>query len=276
MGPAVERRQQSSSDLSFTGEQGNTATTEKSTKKTTQNDATSVSASASASPTNTKTGDNTKTTGKTTDKTTGKETDSDSDNKKTTTRKTYASTKTFDPLLPAGGISMITPNVMAGPQYYRIVSTPGQEYITFKWNYTSLSATPSAVDVLASCSQNSATYTIAANASITGPTQEITWDVGKYQATATQPLLMATYTLIVLDAQAEITAAPRSGYLGTSSGFYFGMYIPQKYEGIKDYVCATCSGAVSSMTRHTVGFMVGMAGLTVLSFGWFGGVAGLW
>ncbi|KAK5169613.1 uncharacterized protein LTR77_005590 [Saxophila tyrrhenica] len=269
---AIERRQQSSLALSLSTEQGNTATTEKSTekstKKTTKGDDATQSASASA--TDTKSGDDSKTTGKTTGKS------DDDDNKKTTKKTSYETTKTFDNRLPAGGVSMITPNVIAGPQYYKIASKPGQEYITFAWNYTSLSRTPSAIDILASCSQNSATYTISANASVTGPTQEVIWDVGKYQATATQPLLMATYTLVIHDAQADITASPRAGYLGTWNQFYFGMYLPQEYTPIADYVCATCSGAMSSMTRHTIWGMLGMAAVTVLSFGWFGGVAGLW
>ncbi len=261
--PAVQRRQ-TSFDLSFTGQQGNTATTKTSTKKTTTN------GDASQSATGTKSGDGSKTTGKTTGKAT------DGNGKKTTAKTEYKTTKTYDNRLPAGGVSMITPNVFAGPQYYKIATEPGKDFLTFAWNYTSLSMTPSAIDILASCSQNSATYTIALNASITGPTQEVTWDIGKYQATATQPLLMATYTLIIHDAAADVTEQPRAGYLGTQSQFTFGMYIPQPYTPIADYVCATCSGAMSSMTRNTLGFMFGMAALTVVSFGWFGGVAGLW
>ena len=87
---------------------------------------------------------------------------------------------------------------------------------------------------------------------------------------------MATYTLIVYDAASDISATPKAGYLGVYDQFTFGMYTPQPYTPIADYVCATCNGAMSSMTRHTVGFMVGMVAVTVLSFGWFGGVAGLW
>jgi len=166
---------------------------------------------------------------------------------------------------------MVTPSALATASYYKI-----KDYVTFGWNYTSLSVTPSAVDVLASCTANQATYTIALNQSITGPTGAVTWDTGAYQASATIPLLTETYTLIIHDAAKEIDATASPGYLSTYEQFTFGMYVPQAYTPIADYVCATCSGAMSSMERQTMGFMLGMAGLTVLSFGWFAGVAGLW
>lgn len=163
---------------------------------------------------------------------------------------------------------MVTPNVMAGAQYYKI-----KDYVTFAWNYTSLKATPTAVDVLASCSLNSATYTIALNQSITAATQAVTWDTGNYQET---PYVIATYTLLVYDADSSISATPRAGYLGLANQFTFGMYTPQPYVPIADYVCATCNGAMTSMEKHTIGFLVGTVAITVLSFGWFAGVAGLW
>jgi len=170
---------------------------------------------------------------------------------------------------------MITPNAYTS-SYYKIGSTASKDYVTFAWNYTSLSVTPSAVDVLASCSLNSATYTIATNLSITGATQAVTWDTGAYQETATLPLLTETYTLIIYDAAKDVSATAMAGYLGTSDDTTFGMYVPQPYTPLSDWVCATCNGAMSAMERQTLSFMIGMVGLTVLSFGWFAGVAGLW
>jgi hypothetical protein len=41
-------------------------------------------------------------------------------------------------------------------------------------------------------------------------------------------------------------------------------------------VCATCSGAMSLMEKQTYAFLFSMAGVTVLTFGWFTGAAGLW
>jgi len=95
--------------------------------------------------------------------------------------------------------------------------------VTFQWNYTSLSVTPSAIDVLASCSINSATYTIAANMSVE-ETGAVTWDTGEFQATATNPFPVASYTLIVHDSSKDVTDVPSAGHLGAYAQYVFGMY----------------------------------------------------
>lgn len=208
--------------------------------------------------------------GKSTDKGKGKTTSTDKNGKATTTQSKYETTKTYDDRLPAGGVSMITPGPLDPSQYYKV-----QDFVTFAWNFTSLSNTPKAVDVLATCSLNSALYTIATNASITGPTQAITWDTGEFQRTAATPLVVATYTLVIHDAAQAISATPRAGYLGTWEQFTFGMYTARPYKKIEDFVCATCNSA-GSLERHTMGFLAGMVVVTVMSFTWFAGVAGLW
>jgi len=249
--PLIARQQSTTKfDLSYTGKQGNTATTIESSTAT-DSDATATGTGTS----------------KETGKTTGKSAGTSGSNKGSTT---VATTKTFDPRLPAGGLSMITPSA-AETTYYKI-----KDYVTFAWNYTSLSVTPSAIDILAYCATNSATYTLAMNQSVTGPTQAITWDTNGYQETASTTLLTGTYTLIVHDAAKDVSAIPQAGYLGTYEQFTFGMYTPQAYVPLSDYQCATCNAALSSMERQTLGFMFGMAALTVLSFGWFAGAAGLW
>jgi hypothetical protein len=252
-------KQQSSSQAGTTSK-GNGKNTQSSTvaKQTGKNTIT-ASASSSAPPNTKDNGKKTTTTGK------GGNT---SDNKKTTAK--YETTKSFDPRLPAGGISMVTPNIMSGAQYYKI-----QDYVTFAWNFTSLSVTPTALDIMASCTTNSALYTIALNQSVSGATQAVTWDTGKYQSSATIPLLVATYTLIIYDADSSVSATPRAGYLAVFDQFTFGMYTPQPYTPIADFQCATCNGA-SAMERQTWKFLLGMVAVTVLSFGWFAGVAGLW
>ena len=118
---------------------------------------------------------------------------------------------------------MVTPAALAGAQYYKI-----GDYVTFAWNYTSLSVTPSYIDVMASCSINSQMYTIASNQTV-DPTGAVTWDTGDYQATATVPLLTETYTLVVMDAAQDISATPKAGYLGVADQYTFGMYVPQAY-----------------------------------------------
>lgn len=263
-------------DLSYSATQGNTATTESSATATesdasaTGSDASSTGTGKDASSTGTNSDSSVTGTGKTTGKTTGTGTS------KGTKTDTSTGSTSYDARLPAGGVTMITPNALAASQYYKIGSTAGKNYVTFAWNYTSLSVTPSAVDILASCSLNSATYTIAMNQSITASTQAITWDTGAYQETATLPLLTETYTLIIHDAAKDVSATASAGYLSTYDQYTFGMYVPQAYTPLADWTCATCSGALSSMERQTMGFMFGMATVTVLSFGWFAGVAGLW
>lgn len=265
--PILKRQDQKTSfDLSFSGTQGNTATTETSAKETSSgdnNDSTATSDSngkttGSADKTGSATGSE-KTTG------TAKQTGKGSGTKSGT-----QTTKTFDPRLPAGGVSMITPNVMTS-SYVKI-----NNFVTFAWNYTSLSVTPSAVDILASCSLNQETYTIATNQSITGPTQSVIWDTGAYQANATVPLLTATYTLIIHDAAKDVSSTPMAGYLGTYDQFTFGMYTPLAYTPMAEWVCATCNSAFTAAERQTMFAIFAMAGITVLSFGWFTGVAGLW
>jgi len=160
---------------------------------------------------------------------------------------------------------MITPSVAAGEQYYKI-----GDFVTFAWNYTSLSATPTAINVMASCSANSQVYTITMNQTIANSTGAVTWDTGNYQATAVQnPLLTETYTLVIYDAASGISATAQAGYLAVYDSYTFGMYTPQPYTPLADFQCATCSGALSDMEKRALGMMFGMACLTVLSFTWF-------
>jgi hypothetical protein len=127
----------------------------------------------------------------------------------------------YDPRLPAGGVSMVTPNALAGDQFYKVGN-----FITFAWNYTSLSVTPSAIDVLASCSANQATYTIAVN--VSAQETKVVWDTANTPS-GQAPFLTEKYTLLIYDAESSVTAAPRPGYLGVFNQFTFGMYTPQPY-----------------------------------------------
>lgn len=138
----------------------------------------------------------------------------------TGTKTTSTKTTPIDPRLPPGGISLITPAAIDGIQYYRV-----GDFVTFAWNYTSLSVTPSAIDVLASCAVNQATYTISSNMSVE-ETGAVTWDTGEYYATATNPFPVASYTLIIHDAAKDVTDVPSAGYLGAYEQYVFGMYTP--------------------------------------------------
>ena len=178
---------------------------------------------------------------------------------------------------------MITPAPISGSQFYKI-----GDWVTFAWNYTSLSATPSGIDIIASCASAQQTYTIALNQSISGPTGMVLWDTGAYQQSASAPLLTNQYTLIIYDAQGSISETPKAGYLGVSDTYVFGMYEGQKYTPWSGksalvitlatthllttspgYSCAVCSSAMSSTERQTWFFLFGMAGITIASFTWF-------
>jgi len=186
---------------------------------------------------------------------------------------TTTNSTSYDATNPAGGVSLITPAVSSGSQYYKIGSN-----VTFAWNYTSLLGTPSAVNVMATCTANQQLYTIAANQTVGNSTGIVTWDTGAYQATAvSEPLLVQTYTLIIYDAASSISATAQPGYMSVYDSYVFGMYTPQPYTDLDGWKCATCSGALGETERRALGLMVGMAVLTVCSFGWFvNGLGVIW
>lgn len=180
-----------------------------------------------------------------------------------------SATTQFDPRLPAGGVQMVTPAAISGQQYYKI-----GDWVTFAWNYTSLSVTPTAIDVLATCTANQGTYTLTLNQS-TQETGKIFWDTGAYQSTATLPLLTETYTLLIFDADSSVSATAQAGYLAVYNQYTFGMYTPQPYTPWSDFHCPTCSAALSSTERQALGFLFAMCTITVLSFTWFAGDFGV-
>ncbi|KAF2828406.1 hypothetical protein CC86DRAFT_287855 [Ophiobolus disseminans] len=187
---------------------------------------------------------------------------------KTITGKPQATS--FDPRIPAGGISMVTPNALAGDQFYKV-----GDYITFAWNYTSLSVTPSAIDVLATCVANQATYTIAVNMS--AQETKVVWDT-KNVPSGQAPFLTNKYTLLIYDAESSVTAAPRAGYLAVFNQFTFGMYTPQPYVNWSDYSCSNCikNGALSHSEKMTLKVMLFTSGTTIASLVYFAHGFGLW
>ncbi|KAJ5400588.1 hypothetical protein N7465_011077 [Penicillium sp. CMV-2018d] len=249
-------------------------TTDATTAETSESTTEASTASRTATGTNTgaTTGTNTDTNSDTkTGTATDSETTGTASGTKTTgkSKTTATSSISIDPAAAAGGVSMITP-ASSSTTYYKI----GQD-VTFVWNYTSLSVTPSAVNVVASCSLNSMTYTLSSNMTVK-QTGSVVWDTGKYQKSATIPLLTASYTLIVYDASKDIKDTASAGYLSSQNGGYvFGMYTPQPYTPLNQFKCATCSGALSETSRLAIKFTVGMAVITFASFTWFAGSAGV-
>jgi hypothetical protein len=179
----------------------------------------------------------------------------------------------FGPDTPPGGISMVSPPPISGAQYYKI-----GDWVTFAWNYTSLKMTPSAIDILATCTANQATYTLAVNQTVKeNEAGTVLWDTGAYQATATIPLLTEQYTLIIYEADSSISATARNGYLAVQSQFAFGMYTPQPYTSWADFNCPNCikSGALSANEALTLKVLLITGGTTIASFLYFANAFGI-
>ncbi|KAK0637281.1 hypothetical protein B0T17DRAFT_105392 [Bombardia bombarda] len=171
----------------------------------------------------------------------------------------------FNPQDPAGGIVMLTPSAAQGTQLYKI-----GDHVTWGWNYTNLQGTPTALDVLVSCSIAKQTWTLTQNMTFK-TAGSFTWDTGAYQQTGVaKPLLTEEYNLIIYDADSSISAAPEPGYLQPFTGLKFGLYAPQSYTSIADgWQCATCSAAMGALERRGLGAAVAMSAVTIVSFTWF-------
>jgi hypothetical protein len=173
--------------------------------------------------------------------------------------------------VPAGGIAMVTPSAIAGAQFYKI-----GEWITFAWNYTSLSVTPSAIDIMATCTANQQTYTIAVNQS-THETGKVLWDTKSYkEGNPTKPLLTETYTLLIYDADSSVSATARPGYLAVYNQFTFGMYDPQPYTPWADFKCANCNSAFSAFEKLTLKALLITSFTTIASLLYFAASFGVW
>lgn len=178
----------------------------------------------------------------------------------TTTRRR---TTRIPPNAPAGGVEMKTPSVYDGMQYYKINGDP----ITWVYNFTSLSVTPTAINIEAFCSKTQQYYSIAYNYSSSETT--VTWDTDKFQSTATNQLVMETYTLYMYDAAARRTDIPKPGHLGLFNRLQFALYNPTPYVDYQDWECPTCSDASSTTFNHGAKILLGTTVLTVISFTWF-------
>lgn len=247
-------------DESTTTTAKETGTTTSATDTAKETGTTATKTTAKVTTTNLNTGGQTKSTGTGTDGTaTGTGTDDGT---------SAATHTTFDAEDPAGGVSMITPVTTSSTALYRIGET-----ITWAWNYTSLQATPTAIDVLVSCSSVTSTWTLTQNMSYEA-TATFIWDTNAYAETAVaKPLLTEEYTLVIYDADSSVSATSEAGYLGVYNQFTFGMYSSLPYKDLGEWKCVTCSGAAGNLDNQALRFAVGMATITFLTFTWF--VAGL-
>lgn len=166
---------------------------------------------------------------------------------------------------------MITPGIFDTMQYYRI-----GDWVEFAWNYTSLKVTPTAIDILASCSANQGTFTIAVNQSVE-ETGRVYWDTQAYKDSGKNPQLLTNmYTLIIYDADSSVSARPKPGYLQTFQMHQFGMYEPRKYVPWDEFQCVGCNSALSSHELSVLRIFA-ITGTTMLtSFLFFTYNFGLW
>jgi hypothetical protein len=141
-----------------------------------------------------------------------------------------------------GSISLMTPAATDGYMLYKI-----GDVLTWVWNYTDVIIEPTAINVVAYCSEASADFTITQNAS--WPITAATWDTGEYQSTATAKLLVATYTLNIWDASKQRTAAATAGYLYGYSSWTFGLYTPQSYVPLAGMRIPRCEWGGERLTR---------------------------
>lgn len=227
--------------------------------------------SATPTPTGSKSDDS-----KTTDKPSGssKPSDKESGSKgpsKTSSKKKPTPTE-FGPDIPPGGIAMVTPGPFDGQQFYKI-----GDWVTLAWNYTSLEVTPSAVDVLATCTNNQATYTLALNQSVQ-ETGQVFWDTANYNNDHPNGarLLTAMYTLMIYDSNTSVTDTPRNGYLAPYKQFSFGMYERQPYVNWTDFKCANCNGALSPFEALTLKALLFTSATTIASLLYFTASFGVW
>ena len=163
-----------------------------------------------------------------------------------------------------GGVQMLTPDTTAvATALYKI-----GDYVTLGWNYTSVKADPTAVDVLISCSVASETWTLTAN--MTYETEvSFVWDT-KDQANAVEsPLLTEMYTLIIKDSDAEVSERPEPGYLGSVQDFTFGLYRPLEYTPLSEWECTACNAAAGGQDAQVVKLAIVMTFITICSFTWF-------
>ncbi|KAM0436202.1 hypothetical protein ACHAPT_003094 [Fusarium lateritium] len=204
-------------------------------------------------------------TGKDTEKETGKETGKKGETGKTNTKDGKATRTSFSFDVQAGGVSMQTPETMFQPTpLYKM-----GDYATFGWNYTSLKGTPTAIDVLISCSANAATYTLAANTTFE-KNPSYTWDTGKQAQDVEAPLIVGLYTLIIKDSDMAISDIPDPGYLAVAKTFQFGMYTPRDYYPLSEWTCDVCdNNSASGLSHGGIAMVLTMSLVTIASFTWF-------
>lgn len=163
-----------------------------------------------------------------------------------------------------GGVNIMTPVTSAIPTVLFKIG----DNIDLQWNYTGLEATPTAIDVLISCSTASETWTLTSNMTFETEVSYL-WDSSKQADDVELPLLTEMYTLIIKDSEAEISDAPAAGMLGAYRDFTFGLYHPVEYTPWPEWECTGCSAATATFDSQVVKLAFTMCFLTIFTFTWF-------
>ncbi|KAL5612998.1 hypothetical protein BROUX41_003925 [Berkeleyomyces rouxiae] len=174
-----------------------------------------------------------------------------------------SSTRTVFTDAQAGGMSMISPQTAAFKPLYK-----AGDFYTWEWNYTNVRATPTAIDLILSCSSITQSWTLTSNMTWATPATFI-WDSSQQANDAQKPLVPHNYTLIIKDSEDSITAAAEGGYLAVQSTFTFGIYTPAPYTPLADWECTTCIVGAASKSSSFVLPMVLTSLLITFGFTWF-------
>lgn len=161
----------------------------------------------------------------------------------------------------AGGVSITNPatTVEATP-LFKI-----GDNITLGWNYTGLVQTPTAVDVLISCSTASETWTLTSNMTFETDVS-YTWNSNDQAENLETPLLTELYTLIIKNSDAEVSDTSEAGKLAADAQFTFGMYYGQSYTPYADWTCNGCSAASALFDPHVLQLALTMSVITFVTF----------
>ncbi|KAF8508971.1 hypothetical protein JB92DRAFT_3120405 [Gautieria morchelliformis] len=167
---------------------------------------------------------------------------------------------------PVGGVQFTQPPQTAAASFYKIASS---QLITFGWNLTSLFITPSQLTVSAFCSANGNTYPVGpTDGVIPGTATQVVWGPYSYQtAHPQQPLIIASYTLQVMDAHG-LTGIPAPGRFAANSEMTFALYKPQTYTPLASWTCSGCSGASLSAVAPPVVISLIVTFFAMLLGGW--------
>lgn len=128
---------------------------------------------------------------------------------------------------PAGLLSFTQPPQTAAASYYKIAPN---ELITFGWNFTYVSMTPTALTVSAFCASNGNTYPVGpTDGVIPGGATQVIWDPYQYESgDGAVRLAQAEYTLSIHDERGPDVGI-RAGFLTPNSGMKFSLYRPREY-----------------------------------------------